>query len=160
MAVRSKVRDFDSEIDRWTDAGEIVITSHNKTSADADSSDSDSDTSLADTESVDSDTFDYGNADTDSVNSDDYDDTDNANADTDSADSDCDFEEIELDDSVLKTCPQRKYRRKRIVLPRWEFLPPVFRDGHWIVLVQQCDANPGPVVSDSRIDCSFTNNCT
>lgn len=97
----------------------------------------------ADTQSVHSNDYDYANADTDSADSDfDYDFI--GNIDTDSADSDC--EEVELDKSLFQSPPRRRIRRKRVMLPRWTFVPPVSRDGQWVMPVQQCDANLSQMV--------------
>lgn len=112
-----------------------VVVSVNSDDSDLEDSDMEEDTyATADTESVDSDEYDYANADTDSADSDfDYDFL--ANIDTAMADSD--VEEVVLD----KSPPLRRIRWKRVLLPRWTFVPPVFRDGHWVMPVQQCDAN-------------------
>lgn len=62
-----------------------------------------------------------------------------ASADTESADSD--IEEVELDKSLFKSPPRRRFRWMTVISPRWNFVPPVFRDGHWVMPIQQCDAN-------------------
>lgn len=151
-----KLKNFNCEnVKNQTDNNKIVtklyVNQYQNLSETVWDDDDDDVKSFTDTASVHSSDYEYlnnTNDDTQSANSDDYDDYKDDDTISIHSDSDSDFAEnfdtdLISEEAIFDTSRRTVNKWNQLLLPRSNFVPPVYRDGHWIMPVQRCDANLG-----------------